>query len=279
MSTKSAVLVNLTIHSFVNELSDKKIAAEVAERYQAKTNAGRYLKVRLPPLVLKPIQRILDKTRQYHYKASAPWFDRGIRVLPGPLLVEYQNTITQFRGELGVEVSALCKQLPVIDAEARRLRGNLYSANIIPSAEELKRTWGIDVELLPVPMVEDFRIDFLENKFKKKFEASNKERFAGQSEHVRELLLTPLLRLEETWQKDKPRVRESTMENLAWVVKNASVLALDDQLRISLEKYADQVQKRILAFYNPGGRPSFDPEAIEDAMAVIARVKEDFQNA
>jgi hypothetical protein len=274
--TRAAVLVNMTRHSFSNELTDKKIAAEVAASHNASAGSGRYLKVRLPPSVLTPVDRILSQAYQYHCRATAPWLDRGVRMMPAGLIPEYTSDITMYQGELQVAVLKLVKDLPKIDAEVQRLRGSLYTTALVPSAEELQNCYGIEIELLPVPLEEDFRVDFLEEKFRKKFTENSAKRLEAQGEHAKQLMISPLLKLRETFLSLKtPRVRTSTIDQLTWVCEHAGDIALDEVLAGRLVVHAESIKRGVLAFYNPEGRPKFDMEAIEEALETIEIIHKD----
>lgn len=271
--SKAAVLVNLTIHAFVNEKSDRKIANEVAEKHNIKGSTDRYLKKQLPPWALAPIERILVRMRQYHAKVTSPWYPGGIGMMPASYIIPFRQAVAEMKGDLQVEIGKLCAKLPNIDAEMKRNRGTLYTAP--PSAAFLKQCWEIDVELLPVPRVGDFRIEHLEQRVKDDFKEKTKERFEAQDDHVKELFLQPLLRLKQTFLTESPRVRASTIENLEWVCEHTPDLCLSDKSKEKLTDMALFVKANILPSYNPDGRPKFDMEAIEGALDIIKRIEEE----
>lgn len=276
--THGAVLVNLTIHQFGNEKTDTKIVQEVAQRHNASFSKDRYLKKLLPPAVMSTIQTQVSCIRAYHYRVTAPWFDRGIRMMAAKFIPIYKEEMQNLIDDLNQYIDTVAENLPQYEAEARRTRGTLYEH--MPSAEEFKKAYSVEIELLPVAMEDDFRIDYISNKEKKAYAAKNQKRFAAQTKYLIELVTTPLLRLKGVMsnQERAPKVHGTTIETLDWWCDNISKLLVDRNLEKTFETVAADIKSSITIHYDPNGKPKYDPMAIEGALDCIERTLKEFDS-
>jgi hypothetical protein len=279
-ATHGAVLVNLTINQFGNEKADKTIVQEVARTHNASFSRDRYLKQTLPPAVLGSIQAQISAIRGYHYRVTAPWFDRGIRMMAAAFILPYKAEMDRLKSELYTYIKEVAKALPMHEAEAIRTRGTLYEAGDIPTAEEFIAAYNVKIELLPIGMEDDFRVDYITNKNKKEFTENNKIRFKKQTHHLVSLALAPLLRLEKSMsnQKRAPKIHGTTIEALNWWCDNLDGLLVDRTLTDKFQGIAKRVKIEVTAGYEPEAKPKYNPDAIEGALDCISEVKKELES-
>ena len=270
-STHGAVLVNLTINQFSNEKTDKSIVQEVARTHNASFSQDRYLKRILPPAVMKSIQAQISTIRSYHYQVTAPWFDRGIRMMAAAFIMPYTNEINRLKKELFDYIKGVAKDLPAHEAEAIRTRGSLFKHGDIPSAEDFINSFNIKIELLPVSMEDDFRIDYISNKTKAELKKNNEARFKQHTEHLIQILAVPLLRMKATMENQDraPKIHGSTIEAIDWWCDNIDEILVDRTHAPRFKELAGNMQTLITAGYDPEGKPKYDPHFIEGALDCI----------
>jgi|GEM_PF-6013261 len=275
MTTKAAVLVNLTIGSFSNERTDAEVTQEVAKKYNANSNAGRYIRKRLPDEVLARIKTLQREARKYSYQVAAPWMNGGIRIMPAkfiPKCLAFYKTTQQ---QIQAEVAQLITELPKIKAAAKKSRKGLYHESDFPTPEQLKEAFRIELEFIPVPLAEDFRIDFISNKIKKDMTKKNSIRFDAQTTYVKGQILELLYRLQRNLVQEAPRIRSSTIDQLAWFRDNMKELLLDQSKLKEIKEPLARIDQVILQEFDEDARPKFNPLAIDEAVLTVEQTIKD----
>jgi hypothetical protein len=275
MTTKAAVLVNLTIGSFSNERTDAQATADVAKLYSANRSAGRYIRKRLPDEVLTRIKTLQRDARKYHYQVASPWMDGGIRIMAAkfiPKALAYYKTLDmQIKGE----VAQIATELPAIKAAAKKSRKALYHESDFPTPEQLEEAFRIELEFIPVPLAEDFRIDFISNKIKKDMTKKNSVRFEAQTTYVKGQILELLYRLQRNLVQEAPRIRSSTIDQLAWFRDNMKELLLDENKLDEIKEPMSRIDQVILQEFDEDARPKFNPLAIDEAVLTVEQTIKD----
>ena len=278
-TTHGAVLVNLTINQFGNEKADKKIVQEVAQTHNASFSQDRYLKRLIPPAVLQSIKSQIGTIRTYHYRVTAPWFDRGIRMMAASFIIDYQQEINRLIKELHSYIDGVSNQLEFQEAEAIRTRGSLFEHGDIPTAEEFKKAYNVKVELLPISMENDFRVDYISNKAKKEFTANNKLRFIQHTQHLIDLVIIPLKRMETSMLnlERAPKIHGTSIDAINWWCDNINSILVDRSKESLFNQLAKRIQTEITSGYDSDGKPKYNPDAIEGALDCIKYVTKEME--
>jgi len=269
MTTKAAVLVNLTIGSFSNEKTDPKVTREVAQSYNANSDAGRYVRKRLPDDVLSKIRGLQREAYNYHKQIAAPWMDGGIRIMAAKLITKALARYKDIDMQIKAEVAKLASELPQIKLEAQKARKGLYHSSDFPTKEQLETAFRLEVEFLPVPLAEDFRIDYISNKIKKDLTDKNAARFSAQTDYLKEQILVLLFRLKRNFLQEAPRVRSTTITQLAWLRDNVKELILDETQLPALMAPLSRIDQVVIAEFDEDARPKFNPLAVDEARVVV----------
>jgi hypothetical protein len=86
----NALLVKLSIGMPGKARKDKKMTHQVVHQNKLGENAGRWIKQLYPDEALAPIETVADAFRDWHYdKATLPWPDEGLRILPSSMHEQY----------------------------------------------------------------------------------------------------------------------------------------------------------------------------------------------
>jgi hypothetical protein len=240
---KNAVLANLTISKFSNEINDRSIAATVARENHAMISEDKYIKKRISKLHLKKITTIISQITTTHRQWTSPWFDGGIRILPAKLVLKYLAAMKDLRKQLEIEVEDVAEKLREIDAENQRTRGNLYNPNEIPDKDTFTRAFHVQVDILPFSTANDFRVDVITDQMKKQYENLMHEKIKLNTPHVINLFSDPINRLMGT-----TRYYQSTLDKLQFAVDVAPDMILDEALHEDIKALCNIVEDNVLCW-------------------------------
>lgn len=158
MIQSKAMLVDLTISQWTATKHDKAVSAEVETAHAAK-DAGRYNKRLIDKAHLAEINRIANELRKYHYSRTLPWTDKGQRLLPSELFLDYRQDMAKYKADFQAAVSTFIELYPQLVQDARTRLGTMYQAEDYPQPTDLFALFDITVEFAPVPDADDFRVD------------------------------------------------------------------------------------------------------------------------
>jgi len=156
---EKCMIVHLTISKWTARKYDQKATESVTSQFNTKTDAGRFNKILIDHEALKRIDRFALEARNRHNAMSLPWNDGGDRILPAELYMEYTRRIQEAKVKFEAEVDSFIGQYEALKAEARVKLNGLFNEDDYPSLSALRGKFGIEVEVMPMPKAEDFRVD------------------------------------------------------------------------------------------------------------------------
>lgn len=158
--TSSAVLVELNISVWPANKLDKgateavlvsnsasKGSAEVRKNLLAGTNKR------------KTIADYAAKVRLYHNVTTLSWSDKGPRLLPTSLIMDYRPLLTLHQNNFDVMCNDLYTSYVDLIDLAKHHMGSLFNQDDYPSLDELKDKFGFKLRFSPLPESGDFRLD------------------------------------------------------------------------------------------------------------------------
>ena len=158
--SSSAMLVELNISTWTGRKFDKQVSQEVDTAKQTTTRAGNYSKkLFADEPTFDAIQKYAGNARTFHYHATMPWSDSGLRLLTTAMYFDYQKEITGMRDEFDRLVGEFVDNYDVLVNKARVKLGNLFNADDYPHVEDVKQKFRFSVKYAPVPEVGDFRVN------------------------------------------------------------------------------------------------------------------------
>ena len=158
--SSSAVLASLNISVWPASKLDREVTDQVNSNANASINAGKFMKDLFAGTSLrKDIEKFAAHCRVKHLRYTLPWADKGERLLPTSLFMEYK----QFINEANLKFDQLCDNFfiayPQLLADAPISLGKLYKAEDYPELEDVKRRFGFNYVISPLPEAGDFRLD------------------------------------------------------------------------------------------------------------------------
>jgi hypothetical protein len=157
--TTQTMVVNLQISMWTGHRLDKDASAKVTLDANAEQDAARVNKHLVPKEALKPIQQAATAVRMHFYDKTLPWKDNGDRLLPrklyaefiaehGALMSRFNDAVDQF----------IAEAYPKACEQAAFRMGDLFKPNDYPKQDELRRRFGITLDLDAVTEASDFRV-------------------------------------------------------------------------------------------------------------------------
>jgi hypothetical protein len=156
----SAVLVELNISVWPASKLDREITDKVNTDASAVRGASQTKKNLFAGTSLrKDISDFAARVRLYHNKHTLPWADKGERMLPTKLFMEYKQTMNGFEQTFNMMCNNFYIEYPRLVTEAPTNLGTMYKAEDYPELDDVKLKFGFRRTVKPVPEAGDFRLD------------------------------------------------------------------------------------------------------------------------
>ncbi len=154
------MIARLILRTWYPRRYDAKASKQIAEANNAAGSAkevGRFNKILVSLESIKPLQSRIGKLRKDHYRFTAPWTDRGERVLPIELYFEYVQMVRESMAQISVLADDFALNEYPVQREAARARlGDLFRADDYP--QEVRSRFGVVYKFEPLPNPEDVRV-------------------------------------------------------------------------------------------------------------------------
>jgi hypothetical protein len=158
--SSSALLVELNISVWPASKLDREITDKVNTDASAVRGASQTKKNLFAGTSLrKDISDFAARVRLYHNKHTLPWADKGERMLPTKLFMEYKQTMNGFEQTFNMMCNNFYIEYPRLVAEAPTNLGTMYKAEDYPDLTDVRLKFGFKRTVKPVPEAGDFRLD------------------------------------------------------------------------------------------------------------------------
>jgi len=183
----SAVLVELNISVWPASKIDREVTDQINSQAGAVRDATQTKKNLFAGTSLrKNIERYAAKVRLYHNQHTLPWADKGERLLPTKLFMDYKQQMNKYETEFNDLCNQFFDNYADLVQEAQGNLSKLFDANDYPPLEDVKLKFGFRRTVKPVPASGDFRLDVPAedmDELRSEFEKQQQEKLA---EAVRE---------------------------------------------------------------------------------------------
>jgi hypothetical protein len=159
--TSSAVLVEMNISVWTANRLDKAATTDLISRNNATAvDAAQVRKNLMAGTTLrKNIADYAAGCRLWHNTRTLPWADKGPRILPTSLFMDYKAELNVRRETFLKMVSEFQVQYPALVQTAANYMGTLHDPADYPPVEEVMQKFGFKTVFSPVPESGDFRLD------------------------------------------------------------------------------------------------------------------------
>lgn len=177
----SSVLVDLNISVWTANKLDKSATDSVLIHNRATTTDAAQVRKNLMAgtSARKKIADYAAGCRLWHNVHTLPWSDKGTRLLPTSLFMDYKHEANVRQGTFDKMVDEFIADYPQLVKVAEASMGSLFDPNDYPSAEEVRSKFGFRLVFSPVPDAGDFRLDIPQQELdevRKSYEVNANER-------------------------------------------------------------------------------------------------------
>lgn len=159
MLARRAMLAGLSIKVWSARKLDKRVTAEVNQSHGADANAGRYNKALIAKEALAAVTSAATAARTFHAARTLPWLMDGTNILPAPAYTEYSAEMRKLRVAFEAAADDFVAGYDAYVDDARRRLNGMFNETDYPSRDDIRRKFGFDVRMLPMPDSSDFRAD------------------------------------------------------------------------------------------------------------------------
>ena len=213
--SSSAMLVELNISVWTGRKFDKGVSQEIDTQKQTTTRAGNYSKrLFADEPVFDAIQKFAGNSRTYHYHATMPWSDSGLRLLTTSMFFDYQREITAMEQEFNQLVDTFLSSYDKLVLQSQMKLGTLFNADDYPPVEMVRDKFKFSVKFAPVPEVGDWRVNvgheaeaILKESYANYYQSNLESAYADVWERTHEALT----RMSEKLSGDKKQIFRDTL--------------------------------------------------------------------
>lgn len=159
--TSSAVLVEMNISVWTANKLDKGATEGVLTSNGATSGDAAQVRKNLMAgtSARKEIADYAAGCRLWHNTRTLPWADKGARLLPTSLFLNYKAEANIRRDTFNQMVDAFIGNYPALVQTASNYMGSLFNQDDYPSADAVREKFGYRLVFSPVPESGDFRLD------------------------------------------------------------------------------------------------------------------------
>ena len=163
MLANKALIVSLKISQWGARKFDRNATTTVESSFATSGKVGNYTKKLLPGAKeLEDIQRLSNNLRTFFHEQSLPWLSDGSRILSSKNYLDFTAQFRVKKQEFEQAVSQFLLQYPVLRERSKILLGSLFKETDYPSEQYLKKAFACKIAFMPVPNIDDFRVQILD---------------------------------------------------------------------------------------------------------------------
>jgi len=244
----SAVLVELNISVWPANKVDREMTETVNTNASAVRDASQTRKNLFAGTTLrKDIEKLAARIRLYHNQHTLPWADKGQRLLPTKLFMEYKQTMNNYEAQFKQMCNNFFIAYPQLVSEAQTHLGTMYRASDYPDIAEVQMKFGFRMAIDPIPESGDFRLDISAealDEVRAGYEAKFDERLAEAMRTPWERLHTVLTAMsekltDEEYGDNKKRYHDSLVTNAV------DLCGLLDKMNITNDPKLEEARKQL----------------------------------
>jgi hypothetical protein len=156
----SAVLVELNISVWTANKLDKGATDSVLASNSASKDSAQVRKNLMAGTdKRKKIADYAAKIRLYHNQTTLSWSDKGARLLPTSLFMDYKQNMNVYQRNMTTMIEDFYANYADLIDLAKHHMGDLFNPYDYPSIDELRNKFGFRLVFSPLPEGGDFRLD------------------------------------------------------------------------------------------------------------------------
>jgi hypothetical protein len=243
--------VSLNISVWPASKLDREVTDKVTADANANANSGKFIKdLTAGSSLRKDIEKFAAHCRVRHLRFTLPWADKGDRLLPTKLFMDYKTFINDSEQRFNDLCQRFYTDYPQLLANAPTNLGKFYKAEDYPPLDEVQGRFGFRYVFSPLPDAGDFRLDvanedraFLESKYAQDYNARLADAMREPWERLHKMLTDMSLKLTDEPDADDDKPKKRYHETL---VTNAQDLCgLLTKLNITNDPKLEEARKQL----------------------------------
>ncbi len=275
MNVTNCVLVTLNISNWDANRQDRRVSALVADANEVKDKRLCRLRKSLLPKteVMDRLFAVIRAARTFHYENTHAWMHDGPRILATSNFDAYMKQMRRYKADFETAVLDFITQYDDIKAEAEGVLGKLYDAADYPDKNTLRRRYGFETKIQPMPASTGLLELGLEpeeaDAFRRKLEADMAETFQRANRRMWEDLYERLEKLYGKLSDEKAYVKEETIDAVR------SLAELLPRMNITNDQKLDSLAAKLkdslvgLSAESVKHNPSVREKAVADTQTVF----------
>jgi hypothetical protein len=156
----SAVLVELNISVWPAAKIDRELTNQVNTNASAHKDASQTKKNLFAGTSLRAdIEKFAARVRLYHNQHTLPWADKGERMLPTKLFMDYKQTMNGYERTFNMLCDNFFDEYETLVQEAKVNLAGMYKAEDYPDLTNVRTKFSFRRSVKPLPEAGDFRLD------------------------------------------------------------------------------------------------------------------------
>jgi len=250
MITERAMLAAVHISIWTAVKHDRRISRDVANQHGAHQGAGRYNKQLLRGAdKLDELRTLAGQVRQYFYKITLPWSDEGFRLLPSNLYFDLTARMREFEAAFERGVESFLDVYPQYIDQVRPELNGMFREEDYPSAEKLRKKFGVKIEILPIPSGNDFRVQMSaeeQARVAREIDSSVRQSLTRGTEDLWKRLREVVAHLVDRLKEPESRFHATMVTNVLDLVELLPRLNVNGDSE--LNRFAEQIRQRLCGF-------------------------------
>jgi hypothetical protein len=158
--SNSAVLVQLSISTWGTERLDRGQSDRINAINNADSKAGKVHKdLMCGTSLAKDIELYVAKCRLFNNEQTLPWQDRGARLLPTSMFMQYKAEMNKREARFDAMVNKFVPNFEAAKQTARNYLGAMFNEADYPRAEDVASKYRWSLVISPIPESGHFCID------------------------------------------------------------------------------------------------------------------------
>ena len=158
--SNSAVLTELNISVWTANKLDKGATEAVLSSNNAVSGSAQVRKNLMAGTdKRKKLADYAARIRLYHNQNTLSWSDRGARLLPTSMFMDYKQTMNVMRDNFYKMMDDFLENYDALVANAQLHMGSLFNADDYPDRDAVAGKFGFKLVFSPLPESGDFRLD------------------------------------------------------------------------------------------------------------------------
>ena len=248
--TSSSVLVEMNISVWTANKKDKVATDNILASSSAASDGGQFRKNLMAGTSMrKDIADYAAGCRLWHNTKTLPWMDRGARLMPTSLFMDYKTEANVRRDTFNRMVDNFIVQYPALVQTAQNYLGSLFDSADYPSADEVRNKFGFRLVFSPVPESGDFRLQVAEQDLqdlRQQYESSFNERLADAMrepwERLHKLLKSTSDKLTDKTDEDE---QKKTRYHDTLITNAQELCSLLTHLNVTKDPQLEQARRQV----------------------------------